>query len=51
MGVLVEVDGAAIVGEVGEDDTEVDSAGEHATAETTDGGRGDFGNVDGSMAS
>lgn len=51
VGVLVEVEGAAIVGEVGEDDTEVDSAGEHATAETTDGGRGDFGNVDGSMAS
>jgi hypothetical protein len=38
----------AVVGEVGEDDAEVDEAGEEASAEATDAGRRDLGNVDGS---
>lgn len=47
MGGVAEVNLAAVVCEVGEHDTKVDETGEDAGAETTDGGRGNLGEVDG----
>ena len=46
MAVAVDVQGGSVVGEVGEDDTDVDGAGEEAGAKTSNGCRGDFGDVD-----
>lgn len=42
---LGQVERAAVVCEVGQDDAEIDGTGEEAGAETTDGCRGDFGNI------
>ena len=45
--VLVDVEVGAIVGEVGEDDADVDGTREEAGADTADGGGRDLGDVDG----
>lgn len=47
--VLLEVDGAAIVGEVGEDDTEVDGTGEDTSTQASNGSGSHFSNVDGTV--
>lgn len=44
---VADVEAGAVVGEVGEDDTDVDGTGEETGAETTDGGGSDFSEVDG----
>lgn len=45
--VFGDVQVAAVAGEVGQHDSQVDGAGEHAHAETADGARGCFGEVGG----
>ncbi len=45
MGSIAEVDLASIVCKVGQDDAEIDEAGEDAGAETSDTGRSDLGDV------
>lgn len=44
---VADVEAGAVVGEVGEDNTDVDGTGEKTGAETTDGGGSDLGEVDG----
>lgn len=47
MAVVADVEAGAIVGEVGEDDTDIDGTGEETGAETTDGSGSDLSEVDG----
>lgn len=43
---VADVEGGTVVGEVGEDDSDVNGTGEETGTETTDGSRGDLGEVD-----
>jgi hypothetical protein len=46
--VVAHVSGAAVVGKVGQNNAQVDEAGEDTSAETTHSGRGNLSEIDGS---
>ena len=47
MGRVSQIELGSVVGKIGQDNADVDTAGEDASAKTTDGCGCDFGNVDG----